>query len=454
MITMKLPMFRGTSKQVCGMFPYTSGTSTPMVGAPLGRHLFTGAAVMCDPISWFEKARLISAPSMFVQGVPGLGKSTAIRHMLLGMEGYGIIPMILGDTKPDYVDLVQSMQGQVISIGHNTKINPLDRGAAISQVSLLDPEEQTKIFYSANSRALMLVESLIGIVRGSEPTDRESTILFNALEVAYQTITDRQPILQDLLRIIRAAHPALRNAALDRGDMEKYRNVTENLEASLMALCEGNYGMLFNGETSVPMKTDRPVVFDISTITNHEQKLEAAVMLTCWSYGFASIEISQALADYGVIPRNRYFIVMDELWRILRASSGIVERVDALTRLNRQYGVGQAMITHTMADLEALPDPADRVKARGFVERSKIILLGGLPAGEMPLLKTVMKLTDTEQKLITSWGNATPTSEKETALPGRGKFLIKVGSQPGIPIQVDLTDVEIALNDTNKRWEK
>ena len=46
-----------------------------------------------------------------------------------------------------------------------------------------------------------------------------------------------------------------------------------------------------------------------------------------------------------------------------------VDRVDALTRLNRQRGVAMAMVSHTMSDLLALPTEEDRMKARGFVER-------------------------------------------------------------------------------------
>lgn len=36
-------------------------------------------------------------------GKPGLGKSTLVRRMALGLAGYGIQPLILGDLKPDYV---------------------------------------------------------------------------------------------------------------------------------------------------------------------------------------------------------------------------------------------------------------------------------------------------------------------------------------------------------------
>ena len=40
----------------------------------------------------------------------------------------------------------------------------------------------------------------------------------------------------------------------------------------------------------------------------------------------------------------------------------------------------------------------------------------------------------------------------EAEPPGRGRFLIKVGGRPGIPIRVELTTSELAVNDTNRRW--
>ena len=33
-----------------------------------------------------------------------------------------------------------------------------------------------------------------------------------------------------------------------------------------------------------------------------------------------------------------------------------------------------------------------------------------------------------------------------------GKFLLKVGGRPGIPIRVELTESERAVHDTNRRW--
>jgi hypothetical protein len=61
------------------------------------------------------------------------------------------------------------------------------------------------------------------------------------------------------------------------------------------------------------------------------------------------------------------------------------------------------MISHTMSDLLALPAEEDRMKARGFVERSGMVICGGLPASEMPLLTSAIPLSRQEQQKLISW---------------------------------------------------
>jgi hypothetical protein len=223
----------------------------------------------------------------------------------------------------------------------------------------------------------------------------------------------------------------------------------------LLALCDGALGDTFAHRTSTPISLDAPLCIDISGIGEADHKLQAAVLLACWGEGFAAIAAAQALADAGLEPQRNFFIVLDELWRVLRAGRGLVDRVDALTRLNRQHGVGMALITHTMADLVSLPDPADAMKAKGFAERSGFIIAGGLPGAELPALEEIVPLSQRERQLITDWSTPPawdPEAGHEMAPPGRGKFLIKVGGRPGIPVDVVLTPPEIAIHDTNKKW--
>ena len=113
--------------------------------------------------------------------------------------------------------------------------------------------------------------------------------------------------------------------------------------------------------------------------------------------------VANAPADAGLEPRRHYIVILDELWRALRAGRGMVDRVDALTRLGRQRGVGLAMISHTMSDLHALPTEEERMKARGFVERAGMIVARGLPSAEMSMLTAAIPLSKAEQDLLISW---------------------------------------------------
>ncbi|MDA2812505.1 ATP/GTP-binding protein [Nocardiopsis sp. RSe5-2] len=456
-----LDEYRGTSVQVCGLWPFAVGASAPMVGVPLGRSLQTGATLCCDPISWFQRANLISNPSVFVLGKPGLGKSTIVRRMALGLAGYGVQPLVLGDLKPDYVDLIEALGGQVISLGRGRgHLNVLDPGEARSAARRLTGSARTRVMADAHGRRLNMVSALLTIVRSAPPTDREETILDRALQVLDERHDqDSAPVLADLLKVVQDAPDEVRHVALDRGSMDRYREITEHLEASLIGLVGGGgrLGEIFSKPTTNPMRLDRPVVFDVSAIEESERSLQAAVLLACWSSGFGAVTVAHALADAGLAPRRHYFVVLDELWRALRAGAGMVGRVDALTRLNRQLGVAMAEISHTMSDLMALPTEEDRAMAKGFVERAGMVICAGLPEAEMPLLNSAVNMSRAEQKLLASWQDPPAwdaTTGREGAPPGRGNFLIKVGGRPGLPVHVDLTAAEATINDTNKLWHE
>lgn len=481
------PEWRGTTVQVCGLWPFGVGSGTPVVGVPLGRHLFTGATVCCDPISWFQRARLIRNPSMFVLGLPGLGKSTLVRRILIGLSAYGSIPLVLGDVRPDYVEVIEALGGDVIRLGGTRGyLNPLDSteaaeaaarmeqaGVDLSRTRADSPDEERaqedriaallkardEVLEDARARRAALVSALITIQRGSAVHEREDTIIAAALDLLdhrFDQLAGEVPVFADLLAVVQEAPAELRAVAVDRDDLNRYKAITEELEASLIGLVRGGrLGLTFSRHTSMPMRRDRPVVYDLGGIQDSQPALRAAALMACWSTGFGTVNVAQALADAGLEPQRHYIIAMDEIHQALRSGPGMVERYDQLTRLNRKYGVGQMMITHTMRDLDSLPTLEDRMKARGLVERSGIQVLGGLPAAEMPLLTQVVPLSQGEQDLLGKWQEPSswdPETGTETNPPGLGNFLIKVGARPGIPFQVQLTSAERDVHDTNRRW--
>ena len=454
--------WRGTTVQVCGLWPFAIGSGTPMVGVPLGRHIGSSATLCCDPISWFQRAKLISNPSAFVLGKPGLGKSTLVRRMATGLAGYGVMPLVLGDLKPDYVDLIVAMGGQIIPLGRGRGyLNVLDPGEAVEAAARLREAgfgaQAAVVEADSRGRRHTMVSALLTILRKEPPSDREETIIDRALKWL-DSHHDGVPVLGDLLAVVQQGPPEVRAVALDRGSDERYKQLTEHLEASLMGLTGGGrLGENFAQATTNPMRRDAPVVYDVSAIDDSDTDLQAAALLACWSNGFGTVNVANALADAGLEPRRHYFVILDELWRALRAGRGMVDRVDALTRLNRQRGVGMAMISHTMSDLEALPAAEDRMKARGFVERSGMVICAGLPGAEMPRLTSAVPFSYAEQEMLIGWQDPPawdPSTGREVEPPGRGKFLVKVGGRPGIPIDVQLTAAELGINDTNKLWRE
>jgi hypothetical protein len=139
---------------------------------------------------------------------------------------------------------------------------------------------------------------------------------------------------------------------------------------------------------------------------------------------------------------------MDELWRALRGAPGLVEHADSLTRLNRAKGIASVMVTHSLADLDALPTEQDRAKAQGFIERAAIKVLAGLPPRELDRVGQVVRLGVAERELVSSW--AAPEAWLPGARhPGRGKYLIKTGDRPGLPVSMTLVGDEHTLYDTD-----
>jgi len=450
-------MWRATTVQACGLWPFAAGSGAPMTGVPLGQHLYTGATVCGDPLSWFTRAHYISNPSLFMLGMPGLGKSTLVNRMLIGLAATGVVPLVLGDLKPDYADTVRALNGQVISIGRGVGgINVLDPGAMGAVARRIGGEAGRVLDAETHGRVLNMVAALITIVRDRAMDDHEQSVLSAALHhLRERTPPGRAPLLPDLVRVLVEGPERVRAVTLDRGDEARYRTAVDPLHRSLLGILDGPLGDTFASETSTRINLDSTAVcVDISRIGEADTRLTAAAMLAAWSDGLGTVAASHALADAGLAPRRWYFTVLDELWRPLRAASGIVDRIDALTRLNRTLGLGDAKITHTLKDAEALGTDADRVKARGFVERAGMVVVAGLPRQEMEELGRVVGLSRREIDLVSSWssppGWAAHGDREEP--PGRGRFLIKVGGRPGIPIKVAITDTERQLHDTNKRW--
>ena len=440
--------YQGTTVQLCGLYPFQAGSGSPITGVPIGRHMLWGEVVCLDPLEWLREG-LVTNPGVFVLGQPGVGKSTIVKRLVTGMTACGTSALILGDTKPDYTRLVEYLGGQVIRVGRGLdRINPLDSGPMGKAARRMSGADAEQLRLEIRGRRMSLLLALCALVRGHPIDNPEEIILGRAVDVLTARLDNNDPTVPDVLRLIEQGPEELREAARARTP-DEYQRKVDNLVPTLALLCDGSLRGVFDGPTTRPLDLEAPAVsVDISRVAAAGDQLVSAAMLCVWAYGFGMVDAAATLADQGLAPRRQYLGVMDELWRALRGASGLVEHADALTRLNRQRGMASIMVTHSLADLDALPTEQDRAKAQGFIERSAIKILAGLPPRELNRVGQVIKLTEPERDLVTGW--AAPESWYPGSIhPGRGKYLVKTGERPGLPVSLTLVGDEHDLYDTD-----
>ncbi|MGW5918464.1 hypothetical protein ACWFPY_05685 [Nocardia fluminea] len=464
----RTPEWRATTVQVAGLWPFCVGASAPTAGVPVGSHYITGAPVHFDPMSWFLRG-FITAPIAFVLALNGFGKSSLIRRIVAGAVAAGETVLCMGDTKGEYRDLVERLGGQVVDVGygHGT-INPLDVGALGATIDRLpDADQRRQVMARVEAGQINIVAGLIELVRGARVEDYEEVLLAAGLRELYSPAGgfthQNPPVLENLLAVISAGGERLR-AFAEEDDEISYRAATKALRRSMRALVEGPFGAIFNGPTSTRLDLSSPAIcIDISRIPEGDTKLLAAVLMTCWSDGFGAVAAAHALADAGLAPARTFEVVMDEIWRVLGVGEFMVDRVDALTRLNRPLATGLIMCSHTIKDLAAFDSPAAQAKALGFFERARAKIIGPVGPEEANRIAAVAGMTDTEKLLVTSWAAPRPPSDDDLDAsrreipPGTGCYLLKTGEaeEPGIPFRMVFTPTErdSDIHNTNRRFD-
>lgn len=426
---MRSRTFTAGTDTAAALFPFVAGAGAPTEGVPVGEHLIWRETVHLDPFAWLANG-LTTNTGMFQLGQPGTGKSAFAKRQIVGMVARGVRPVILGDVKGEYAELVSRLGGQVIKVGRGLdRINPLD-------ASSLDGGTDIDV----RAQRLSLLLALCSQVRRNRPVNNgEEVVLAAAIDQATKEVAE--PTIPGVLHILRSPQPALLQAAQVR-TADQYDEVTRELRWTLGLLVQGSLAGVFDAPSTRHFdRSASAISIDLSGV--HDEALLGAAMVSAWAWGQAAVA-----AAARVDPAARWFIVMDELWRALRGAPGLVDHVDALTRLNRSKGVASLMVTHSLNDLQALPDPADVAKAMGFIDRSAVVVLSGLPRRELDVVGRVVALSEAEQSLVAGWASA-DRWQAGRRHPGRGKYLIKTGHRPGLPVAMRLTDTEARLYDTD-----
>ena len=124
-----VPVYRGSTAQVQGLYPWLYGGSVAPAGAYLGIDCLTGGAFSCHPLAWLADG-LVSNPNILVTGVPGAGKSATIKALALRLMCFGARVFVAGDLKNEYAPLARALGAEPVELGPGLpgRLNPLDAG--------------------------------------------------------------------------------------------------------------------------------------------------------------------------------------------------------------------------------------------------------------------------------------------------------------------------------------
>jgi hypothetical protein len=441
-------VYTGPSTQARGVYPFLLGAGLPARGVPAGRDVLTGELVCVDPSGW--TGRLTTNPGVWVMSQPGAGKSALVKRICLVYSAYGHMMCVPGDVKGEYTQLVRELGGSVVSIGDGIgRLNPLDSGPLKGHLHLLSAHDRTALLDVLNGRRLETLGALLSTKNGlgRAPNEIERSALNTAVQLAAAAAEGAgDPIIPDVITILRQAPDEVRGKLAAEGHV--YNDLTRSVIAGLDNLCSGPLKGLFDGQTSVPLDLNAPAVsVDISGLRARGNDVISAGMIATWAYAYSSIDSARSI---GMMNR-KLVLPMDEMWRALRSGPGLVDAMDAISRLNRTTDDVTIYVTHSILDSESLPTEEDRSKARGLMDRCDTWILGASSKEELGRVTGKRALTEQERMMIESWSSATSTGLDTTdqVHPGRGKYLIKIGTRPGIAVSMDLTDTETRLYNTD-----
>ncbi|MEW1551968.1 ATP-binding protein [Streptomyces tsukubensis] len=461
-------VYTGPTSQAGAIYPFILGSGLPPRGVPVGRDILTGELVCVDPSGW--TGRYTTNPGVWVMSQPGAGKSALVKRICLVYSAFGHMMCVPGDVKGEYTQLVGEMGGSVVRIGDGIgRINPLDSGPLKGRVHSLPADRRQALLDVLNGRRLETLVALLSTNHGlgRRPDEVERSALDTAVQVASAAQeSGSDPVVADVALVLRAGPEELRTKLAAEGD--RYQDLTRSVIAGLDNLVGGPLKGLFDGPTTTPLDISAPAVsVDISALRARGNDVVSAGMIATWAYTYSAVDSARSI---GLMDR-KLVLPMDEMWRALRSGPGLVDAMDAISRLNRVNDDVTIYVTHSLLDVEALPTETDRAKARGLMDRCDTWVIGASSEEELGRVTGKRSLTGQERLMIGSWSSATSTGldidpstvddeggaadtdDGGARHPGRGKYLIKVGARPGIAAALELTATERRLysTDNNRR---
>jgi hypothetical protein len=431
-------VFRGSTAQVQGLYPWLHGAALPPSGAYIGVDCLSGAAFSCHPVDWLRRG-LVTNPNVLVTGVPGAGKSATIKALALRLMAYGVSTFVVGDVKNEYAPLARALGITPIELGPGlgNRLNPLDAGPLGDNLPA-DRDLLADRLGEIHRRRLALLSSLVTMRLGRGPYPTEEAALSLAIRhasgQAQAATTLHDPTIPQVWQLLRDPVPEMaRELRVRQHQVDELRDMIRPLTDALGNMVTGSLSGLFDGPTTARPDFDAPLqTVDLSRLDGRGDETVAMTLACVSSWGQAAID-----AEGGPVR----LVVRDELWRSMRIPA-MVRKIDSDLRLSRAHGTIQALATHRLADFEAVGTAGseEAAIARNLISSCDVRICLAQDTQPLAMTREIIGLTDTECAHIGSWSAAQI-----------GRALWKVGRASSHVVHLILTPAERQLFWTNEK---
>ena len=443
-----VPVYRGSTAQVQGLYPWLYGGSLAPAGAYLGIDCLTGGAFSCHPLAWLADG-LVSNPNILVTGVPGAGKSATIKALALRLMCFGTRMFVAGDLKNEYAPLARALGAEPVELGPGLpgRLNPLDAGPLGDNLPG-DAGQLAERLAEIHRRRLVLLCSLAAMRLGRPLSPTEEAAVSLAIYEASGRLPGPEGNGAGRVRGgARAASPTIplvwaalrdptaemaRELRVRRDSADLLREMIRPVTDAIGGMVRGSMAGLFDGPTTVRLDFGAPVqTVDLSRMADRGDETIAMILACVSSWAQAAVDE----------PGPARMIVRDELWRSLRIPA-LVRKIDSDLRLSRAQGTVQVLATHRLADFETagVAGSAESAIATGLIASCDTRICLRQDTAPLAATREQIGLTDTECAHIASW------SGQQT-----GRAVWKVGRAASAVVQVVLTPAERQLFWTNER---
>ena len=408
-----VPAHRVSTAHLQAAYPFIAESGLGGRGAFIGQDLTGGGSFCYDPFELY-KAGVLTDPNMILLGHIGRGKSSLVKTYIIRQQVFGRKAAVM-DPKGEYDDLAAALGVTPLRLspGGSIRLNPLDPGPGEHDLSA-----DVTI---ARQETLMTSISEASLNRRLGPAEQ------TACRIALDHVRGRntQPTIPEVAKAL--LHPNRASAGRAHTTVERLTEDGREIALELLRLCEGDLRGMFDGQTSVDVDWDGPlVIVDLSAL---HQSDALPILMTC-----AAAWLQAAFARPGAGKR---IIVVDEAWSILR-TIGIARGMQANFKLSRAYGIQNLIVMHRVSDLKATGDAGSEQRqiAEGLLADAGTRVVYAQSSDELVSARELLGLTSTEAALLPNLG--------------RGEAVWKVGGRSFV-VRHLLGNSERALVDTDSR---